>query len=96
MDDLQSQLASLSNGLGTKSNKRLPASKPTPEIPARAGTADRVVIPSSGSGSAINMTLTGPKTYQSTDGLITLSFPNSAAVVIDATTLTLPAIISTP
>jgi len=85
----------LTYGGGTRDNKRLPAPKVTPEIPARVGSSGRIVSPSeSGSGSS-DMTLTGSKIYTSTDGLITLSFPNSVQVVVAGTYLTIPAIIST-
>lgn len=80
---------------GTRENKRLPPAPAAPDIPARSGTAPPVTQPAS-TGGGVDMTLKGAKTYVSTDGLVTFSFPQSAEVVVGATTITLPAIIKTP
>ena len=93
-DDLQQRIAALSSSGGTQANKRLSAPGAAPAIPARSGTGEPKTVTTS-SGGGTDMTLSGAKTYQSTDGLITVSFPNSAQVVIDSKTLTLPAIVST-
>lgn len=87
---------SLTFGGGSRVDKQLPAAKSSPAIPARIGTSGRIVTPTASSGGATNMTLAGPRTYQSTDGLLTLSFPNSAEVVVESSTLILPALVSTP
>lgn len=86
---------SLTYGTGTRQNKRLSQAPAAPEIPARSGTAPHVVAPVS-SGGSVDMTLKGAKVVTSSDGLITLNYPESAEVVVGATTIILPAISKTP
>lgn len=88
-------LRSLNSSDGTRRNKELPAAKSAPAIPDRVGAADHLTQSSASSG-GVDMTLRGAKTVTSTDGLITIFYPESAEVVVGATTITIPAIIKTP
>jgi len=91
-DDLVDSWRALNQGAGTRQNKRLPAATVAPEIPARSGVAPHVTKPTSGAGEAINLTLKGAKVVTSSDGLITINYPESAEVIVGTTTLVLPAI----
>lgn len=82
---------SLTYGSSTRVNKRLPPAPAAPEIPARSGEAPHVVNKSS-AGGAVNLTLKGAKVLTSADGMITIAYPETAEVVIGATTIVLPAI----
>lgn len=93
--DFVESLRSITAGAGTYAAKKLPAIKTTPAIPARVGESAPIV--STGvSGSSGDLVLKGAKTYASTDGLLILSFPESAETLIGSTTVTFPAIIKTP
>lgn len=80
---------------GTRKDNGLPSLPDLPSIPARLGEAlpeADAVAPSGGA----DMTLDGAKLVTSTDGLITISYVQSAKVTIGATTITIPAIVKTP
>lgn len=94
-DSLLGSLAAINAGGGTRRNKQLPAAVPAPAIPARVGVADHVTLPAASPGSG-ELTLDGAKVVTSSDGLITISYPQSAKVTIGATTITIPAILKTP
>lgn len=79
-------------GAGTYTPKKLPAEKVVPQIPARAGDSPRITSSGQASGSSGDMVLKGAKTYTSTDGMLILSFPETAELVIGTTTITLPAL----
>lgn len=89
-DDLAQSVRAISQA-GTLKNKRLPAASTPPVIPPRAGASAPITQASSGSGS-VDMTLGGPKTYTTTDGVFTLSFPESASATVGTKVLTFPAI----
>lgn len=76
---------------GTRENKRLPPAPAAPDIPARSGAAPHVTQ-ASGEGAALNLVLKGAKVVTSSDGLITLNYPESAEVIVGTTTLIIPAI----
>lgn len=94
--DFIESFRALANTGGTRVDKRLPAPKVAPEIPEREGSAPHVVAEQASSGGGVDMTLKGSKTLTSTDGLLTIVFPQSAEAVIGATTITLPAIAVSP
>lgn len=93
--DLFASWQSINAGVPASPAKKLPPAQPLSAIPVRTGASAPIVKPTA-SGGSVNMTLRGAKLYTSTDGLFTLSFPESAEVVVGATTITLPAIIKTP
>lgn len=85
----------LQNSGGTRKGGTLPTLPDLPSIPARLGEAlpeADAVAPLGGA----DMTLDGAKLVTSTDGLITISYVQSAKVTIGATTITIPAIVKTP
>lgn len=93
-DDFQKVFQSLNNGSGTRKSKRLPAIASATTIPLRSGSA--LPVEQTGSSGGSDMELDGAKVVTSTDGLITMSYPESAEVVIGETTLVLPAISKSP
>lgn len=80
----------LNQGVGTRENKRLQPAPAAPAIPSRVGVAPHET--KSTTGGALNMTLKGKKIMTSTDGMITIVYPESAEVVVGTTTLVIPAI----
>lgn len=80
---------------GTRQNKQLPPAPAAPAIPARTGVAPHVTGAAASSGGT-DMTLKGVKVVTSSDGLITISYPQSVEVVVGSTTLIIPAISKTP
>ena len=92
--DLQTNLAALQPA-GTRKDKQLQLTTPAKPIPARVGS-QAPFVSAPGGGGGTDMELAGVKTFSSTDGFLLLSFPESATVVIGATTITIPAIIKTP
>lgn len=93
--DFQQAFEALTYGQTTYKNKKLPPATPAPAIPERSGSSGRIATPVATSGGA-DLTLAGAQTVSSTDGLITIAYPQSVTVVIGALTLTLPAIIKQP
>lgn len=76
---------------GTRTNRKLPAPSAAPEIPERVGAAAHKENYASSSG-GVDMTLKGAKTLTSTDGLLTIVFPESAEAVVGGTTIVIPAV----
>lgn len=95
MSELAENIAALGTP-GTRKNKTLPASIAAPAVPARVGASGVVASGSGGAVAAGDFTLAGPKVFTSTDGIIVLSFPQSALFTVGSTTLTIPAIAKTP
>jgi len=80
--------------VGSYQPKKLPAAKPVAPVPARAGTGERSST-SSGTSGGVDMTLMGPRTYTSTDGVLVLSFPDTAEAVIGEVTVLFPILLET-
>lgn len=86
----------LQNSGGTRKGGTLPTLPDLPSIPARLGEALPEADAVAASGGSADLTLDGAKLVTSTDGLITISYVQSAKVTIGATTITIPAIVKTP
>lgn len=95
MDEIAENIAALANN-GTRKNKTLLAAIAAPAVPSRVGASGVIASGSGGAISAGDFTLAGPKVFTSTDGIIVLSFPQSALFTVGSTTLTIPAIAKTP
>lgn len=79
-------------GQTTRQDKALPAVKEAPPIPPRSGSSGPVGTGSGGTG----FTLNGEKTVASTDGLLTINFPETLRATIGSTTVDVGVIVKTP
>lgn len=95
-ESLLASLASIADAMGTRKDKRLPVAVVAPDIPSRVGAGPHVTIPVAPSSGSSDLVLDGAKTITSTDGLITVSYPQSAKVTIGSTEITIPAIAKVP
>lgn len=93
--DFQSAFESVTYGRTTRTEKKLPPPTPAPAIPARTGSSLPVKSVGS-SGSATGLTLKGAVVVTSSDGIFTISYPESVETTVDGVTLVIPAIAKTP
>ena len=94
--DFYAAFKALTTGGGTRVDKRLPAPAEAPGIPERTGSGEHQTAAASSGGGGVDMALKGAKTVTSTDGMVTLVFPETAEALIQGYVLTFPAIKKTP
>lgn len=91
-DALVNNFGAIIEGRPTYTPKSLPAPQSAPQVPLRSGTSGPVTSGVAAAGSVEGLALGGARLITSTDGLITISFPQTVTVTVDGQIRRLPVI----